>query len=338
MSIDQHSDKTFFTALVILGLILTGLLLWPFLNVLILSVALAVVLYPMYRWFNAHITWGTSWLSSLCTVIVFIIIVVGPLVAISFAVFHQSEQLYLSIAEKGTGGIIDTVNSSIDKYLPLGISSGIEDRIAELSSRFVSSLSAIFTSALSALVSFSLIILAVFYFLKDGQAWKGLLVRFSPLPDEKMRRIIDKLRMAIDGVVKGYLLIGLIQGLLMGIGLALFGVPGAALWGLFAAIASLVPTFGTSLIAIPAIAYLFLTGHTGAAIGLIVWAAVLVGTIDNLLSPVIVGKRIDIHPMLILFSVLGGLSLMGPVGILVGPLIITFLYTVITMYREEYLN
>ena len=121
----------------------------------------------------------------------------------------------------------------------------------------------------------------------------------------------------------------------MGIGLTIFKVPNAAILGLLTAIASLVPTVGTALIAVPVTLFLLLTDRTGAGIGFAIWAAALVGSIDNFLNPYIVGKKIAIHPLLVLFSVLGGLVLMGPIGILIGPLSISFLYALSSVYKTE---
>lgn len=122
----------------------------------------------------------------------------------------------------------------------------------------------------------------------------------------------------------------------MGIGLFIFNVPNAALWGVIASIASLVPTIGTALISVPAIVFLLATGESTNAIGLAIWAGVAVGMVDNFLSPIVVGKKIDIPPFFILFSVLGGIALLGPIGILVGPLTVSLLYTLISIYRDEF--
>ena len=122
----------------------------------------------------------------------------------------------------------------------------------------------------------------------------------------------------------------------MGVGLAIFGVPNSALWGLVTMITALVPSIGTAIISVPAIIFLLITGNTFEAIGLLVWAVAVVGMIDNLLSPFIVGNKINLPPFLILFSVLGGISLLGPIGILVGPLTISMLYTLISIYRHEF--
>jgi predicted PurR-regulated permease PerM len=89
------------------------------------------------------------------------------------------------------------------------------------------------------------------------------------------------------------------------------------------------------LISIPAIINIFATGDPVSAIGMAAWAMVMVGGVDNLLNPIIVGKKINIHPLIILFSVLGGISLLGPIGVLIGPITVSLLYAVLSVYNEE---
>ncbi len=122
----------------------------------------------------------------------------------------------------------------------------------------------------------------------------------------------------------------------MGVGLSIFGIPNAALWGVVAGIASLVPMIGTAFVAVPAILFLLVSGNNAQAIGLLIWSVVIVGLVDNLLNPIVVGGKINVPPLLILFAVLGGISLLGPIGILVGPLTISLLYTLISIYKNEF--
>ncbi len=268
-------------------------------------------------------------------IIIFIIVLCVPLFIIGTTVFNQSQNLYAWVSEHGgLDNITRVFNRSIQNIFPGG-SINLRDSIASVAGNFTNSIGNAFTATLTTIFSLFLVLLTMFYFLKDGINWKQILVHFSPLSDESGNKILTKLNGAVNGIVKGYLLIGLIQGVLMGIGLAIFGVPNAALWGVFAAIASLIPTIGTSLVAIPAILFLLIGGHTGAAIGFGIWAAALVGSIDNFLNPYFVGKKINIHPLLVLFSVLGGLAIMGPIGILIGPLTISFLYALSSVYKAE---
>ena len=176
----------------------------------------------------------------------------------------------------------------------------------------------------------------MFSFLKDGEKWTKSFITLSPLSDANDEKIMNRLSQAVNGVMLGYLFIALVQGILMGVGLAIFGIPHPALWGVIAAVLSLIPVFGTALVSVPSILFLFATGQVTQAIGLLVWAVVVVSMVDNFLSPFFVSKKINISPLLVLFSIMGGISLLGPVGILMGPLSLTLLFTLIAIYRNEF--
>ena len=172
--------------------------------------------------------------------------------------------------------------------------------------------------------------------MKDGTGWKKAIIGLSPLTDSDDEKIIDKLLKTINGVMKGTLFIAIVQGVLMAIGLTLFGVQNAAIWGVVAAITSLIPSVGTAMVSVPAVIFLFATGHIISALGLAIWSSILVGTIDNFLTPYIIGNKVNIPPFLVLFSVLGGISLLGPVGVLMGPLTVSLLYTLIEIYQSDF--
>ena len=228
------------------------------------------------------------------------------------------------------------MNTSVNSFLPDSITFDVNEKVKSFISYISSNITNIFSATVSAFFSFVLMLLIIFYFLKDGASWRKSMVILSPLGDNEDEKIISRLALSVNAVIKGFLFIALIQGILMGFGLWLFNISNPALWGVIAAIASLIPTFGTSIVSIPAIIFLFITGDSGSAIGLIAWSTMLVGTIDNFLSPLIVGTKTNIPPLLILFSILGGISLLGPVGILVGPLTVSLLYTLISIYRHDF--
>lgn len=330
---DSTIKKYFFLSLFLIAMTLTAAILWPFAKVLVLAIALSAVLAPVYDFFKQHIKF--PWLASLATLIVFIVVLCIPLFFVGTLVFNQSQSLYAWVVDHGGfNNITQIFNQSIEHVFPHG-AINLKDNVASMVENFSSKIGVVFTATLSTLFSFLLLILSMFYFLKDGAQWKKIIIHLMPFSDESGHKIFTTLIVAVKGIVKGYLSIGIVQGILMGIGLQIFGVPNAALWGVLAAVASLVPTVGTALVAIPAIIFLVISGNTGGAIGFGIWAAVLVGTVDNFLNPYIVGKRIEIHPILVLFSVLGGIALMGPIGILVGPLVISFLYSLASIYKTE---
>ncbi len=329
-------ERYFFFGLLAATFVFTFLIFRPFWVVLVLGTCFSIVLFPIYEWFEKK---GLpNWLSSFITVLLFIIVLCGPLLGIGTIVFKQSQNLYnqIVIDNKGTGPLMSSIETQINNILPDGLNFDINEKMTEFVSYFSNNIASIFTTTVTAFFSFVLMLLIIFYVLKDGAHWRKAIIALSPLGDKDDEKIIHRLAQAVNGVIKGSLFIALIQGALMGLGLWMFGIQNAALWGVVAAITSLIPTLGTSLVSVPAIIFLFATGQTGAAVGLLIWAGVMVGMIDNLLGPYVVGKKINISSLLILFSVLGGIALLGPVGVLVGPLAISLLYTLLSIYRNEF--
>jgi predicted PurR-regulated permease PerM len=330
----KSAEKYFFFALLLSTLVFTFFIFRPFWVVLVLGISFSVVLHPVYRMFKR---WAPNWVASLLTVLIFTIVVCGPLLGIGVLIFNQSQDLYDNVV--GAGNVVpflDTLGETINKALPAGIEFNMQEKMTEFIAYTSSNIAGIFSSTLAAFFSFLLMLLIMFYFLKDGVRWREMLIVLSPLGDKEDQKIIARLGQSINVVIKGTLLIAVVQGMVMGFGLFLFGVPNAALWGVVASVCSLLPTIGTAIVSVPAVIFLFTYGSTGSAIGLIIWSVVAVGMIDNLLSPYIVGGKINIPPLLILFSVLGGIALLGPVGILMGPLTISLLYTLISIYRNEF--
>jgi predicted PurR-regulated permease PerM len=252
-------------------------------------------------------------------------------------VFKQSENVYRLVIEGGNDRpIMTAINDAVNKILPSEITFDINQKATDFISYVSRNIAHIFSATLSTFFSFMLMLFIIFYFLKDGPGWKKTLISFSPLGDENDTKIINRLILAINGVIKGSLFIALVQGALLGFGFWIFNIPNGALWGVVAAVMSLIPTFGTALVSIPAILFLFVTGNTAYAIGLSTWSLILVGLVDNFLGPMVVGRKINVPSIFILFSILGGISLLGPVGILIGPLIVSLLDALILICKNDF--
>lgn len=329
-------EKYFFFGLLFLTFVFTFFIFQPFWVVLVLGTSFSIVLYPVYAWLNKKRL--PSFLSAFITVLLFTIVLCGPILGIGVIVFNQSQDAYLSVLNNAgnAGPFMDSIENAVNKFLPAGVTFDADEKISSFISYISSNVANVFSTVVSAFFSFLLMLFIIFYFLKDGERWKKAVVILSPLADKDDERIISRLTLAVNSVVKGSLFIALVQGILMGFGLWFFNVPNPALWGVVAAICSLIPTFGTAFVSVPSIIFLFMTGNISSAVGLLIWAVIIVGTIDNFLTPLVVGGKTNIPPLLVLFSVLGGISLLGPVGILMGPLTISLLYTLISIYRNEF--
>lgn len=327
--------KYFFFTLLILAIAFTLVLFRPFLTVIILSASLALVFSPIYKWLQSKMTWQSGWLSSVLTILLFVVILCGPLFFVGKLMFQQSTDLYQSLTSTyDSNEFLENLEIKIAGFLPDSIDIDLKQKIADAASSISQNLGTLFSSTLNTIFSFFLVILSMFYFLKDGDRWKRAIIFLSPLPDTYDKKVIERLKRAVNGIIFGYLFIGFAQGALLGLGLAIFGVPNAVLFGVIAAIASLVPMFGTGLVAIPVILFLFATGDTASAIGLSIWAGVVVGASDEVLRPLVIGNHLNIPPLLILFAVLGGLAFIGPIGVLIGPLTLSLLHALVSIYRD----
>jgi predicted PurR-regulated permease PerM len=136
--------------------------------------------------------------------------------------------------------------------------------------------------------------------------------------------------------LKGTLVIGIVQGTLAGLALAAVGIKGAVFWGTVMAVLSIIPGIGTALVWAPAVIYLFLVGRTLPAVGLLLWCAIVVGTADNVLRPLLVGKDTEMPDLLVKLSTLGGLALFGAVGLVVGPVIAALFLAMWRIYSETF--
>jgi predicted PurR-regulated permease PerM len=196
----------------------------------------------------------------------------------------------------------------------------------------VSNFAVLFSSVAKLFLGVFIFAMSLYYLLKDGNRLRKVFILISPFADSDDEAILQKLHLAVNSVFKGNLTIALVQAVLTALGFAIFGVPNFVLWGTLAGICALIPTVGTSLVLVPGIIYLLLNGLGVQALGLFLWGVFAVGLVDNFLGPRLVGKGIAVHPLLVLFSVLGGISFFGPIGFILGPLFVSLFFALLEIY------
>ena len=177
---------------------------------------------------------------------------------------------------------------------------------------------------------------AIFFFLLSGRETLDRILHLSPLNDEDEEQIMDRFLSVTRATLKGSLLIGGIQGVMVGVALSLAGVPGAAFWGTIVVVLSVIPGVGAPIVWLPAVLWLISTGELTAAGGLAAWCALVVGSIDNVLRPRLVGSDAKMSDLMIMISTLGGISLFGPVGFIVGPVVAALFVTFWDVYGRAF--
>lgn len=340
--INRKSQLHFLLLLLAGAAVLSFFIFRPFLAPLVLAAVFAVVLQPLYRAIVRSLGNRES-IAALATVLLSVVCILAPLSFLGTQIFYESRDLYSSFAAgeergslatsfiknigqnldasiPGAGGFFDNLSADLDVY----VKQGLEWLIAHLGA----AISGVTTLLLDLFIFF----VALYYLLRDGQKLKQALVTLSPLEDSDDEVVSERLALSINSVIKGNLTIALTQGVLTAIGLTIFGVPNSVLLGTIAAIAALIPAIGTAFVLAPAALYLFIIGDTVPALGLLAWGVLAVGLVDNILGPKLIGSGMRLHPLFVLLSVLGGIALFGPIGIFLGPLTLSLLFALITIY------
>ena len=330
----QHSHYFLLLALAA-SVVLVYFIAKPFLGPLILAVVFAFLFQPIYQKFLHYLKKRES-LAAFATTVLAIIFIILPIALLGTQIFKESSQLYQSLISEDGGleasirDIIDWARSALP--IPADFKLDFGQYAKQGLGILVQNFGAVFSSFARVLLNAFVFLIAFYFFLKDGNKLKNYLVALSPLDDADDDFIVSRLKSGVSAAIKGNLAIGITQGVLTGIGFAIFGVPNAALWGGVAVVAAFLPGIGTALVIAPAIIFLFVTGNTFGGIGLLVWGVTAVGLVDNFLGPRLVGRGMRLHPLAVFIAVLGGMAFFGPLGFLLGPLIVSVFLALVDIY------
>ena len=332
----------FFIALIAGALALNFFVFLPYISIIFLAGILAIIFDPIHRRILALFR-GQETLTAFVSVVVVLVFILTPLTIFGILLFQESSDVYARVSS-GDSDIVGMANRGLDatqefiqKIVPqftvdLRSYVNVEQYAGRTLSWLSGHLAVFFGSVVKGVIGFFLMILALFYFFRDGRRFLVSVTGFSPLFDIYDGKIIQKIKIAVNSVIRGQLMIAVLQGILTGVGFALFNVPNPMIWATVAAVASLVPTLGTGLVLVPALVFLFLTHNIPSLIGLLIWGIVAVGLVDNILGPILIKRGVHIHPFIILISVLGGIALFGPVGFVAGPVVLSLLFALLDLY------
>jgi predicted PurR-regulated permease PerM len=348
---ETRSQHIMFVGLLLFAFVMAALVFLPYMTALVIAIVLSVIFRPLHRFVSKLVSKGDqgSSFAAIVTLLIIAAIVLTPLTFLGVRLYNESGNLYLSLTDEAERAkIITSLNNALytishnffDVTPTFNFDSfNVAEYIQSAFDWLFSNLDKVFSSAAKIALNIFIILIALFYMLRDGGALRKQLIAFSPLKDSHEDQILNKLKQAIHSVVTGSIIVSMLQGLLSGLGFWIFGVPNPVLWGTVAMIAAFIPGVGTSLVLVPAVLYLFFNAPpVWHAVGLLIWGILAVGLIDNFLSGILMNRTVKIHPFLILVSVLGGLSFFGPVGFILGPLILAFLFALIEIYKASHLS
>jgi predicted PurR-regulated permease PerM len=349
-----HDPAQFRRMVVALLAIGISIVFFAMLRPYIVTVTVAAILSAMAQPLNATIRGlrpfrgrkSSATIAATLTLLLVVALVLIPALLLIGTLVNQainvSQRVGPWLETHATGGsLFDRVAAYVpflERFRPL--EDTITLKLGEFASRLgewvVGQLAAVTRGAAIFLFHFFIMLYALYFFLKDGGAFLERMVRTIPLADEQRQKIAGEFLSVARATLKGTIVIGIVQGTLGGIGLAVAGIPNAVFWGAVMAVATLIPAIGTSLVWLPSVVILLATGHSAAAIGLAVWSLAVVGTVDNFLRPMLVGHDTAMPELLVLLSTLGGLALFGALGFLIGPLVAAIFLTVWQIFGATY--
>ncbi|GER00669.1 AI-2E family transporter [Iodidimonas gelatinilytica] len=328
---------------------LSYLITAPFLSPLAWAAILAFLLHPLYVRLAAKIGARRNF-AALAITLLTTIFLIGPLSILLASFASQAAELMAALQKSNTENpeslvfwlhstspiapLIDRFQTSfdisfqdMDRWAAEGIQKGLEG--------LISFSGKVFIGALGTITSFSIMLFMLFFILRDGSVMLGYSKALVPLSDERTDQLFNRIADVIYAVVFGTIVTALIQGALTGLALAVVGIPAPVVFGVLAAIFSLLPIGGTAIVWLPACLYLLASNQWGAAIGLGLWGMLLVGTIDNFLRPLLVSSRGHVGTLLVFIGVLGGITAFGMVGLLLGPVILALSIALLRFTREQ---
>lgn len=324
----------FATALLIY---LCWLIALPFLGPLTWALALGVVAHPLHSWIarrvrNANLAAGMA-------AVAIALVIVAPAVLVIHSIVREAETGLRAIQPLFESGQwreqlaanprIASILSMIDQEAALG--EQVKAVIGDLGARF----SKVLAGSAWMVMELLLTLFVLFFFFRDRQAALETVRSLVPLSNKETNAIFTRTADTLHATIYGTLVVAMVQGALGGLMFWWLGLPAPLLWGAVMALLAIVPILGAFVVWVPAALFLAFNGQMGKALILAGWGTLVIATIDNLLYPILVGKRLRLHTLLVFIAVVGGLAIFGAVGVILGPLILALTDAIIEVWRRR---
>jgi predicted PurR-regulated permease PerM len=348
-------ENLFAAAFIVILLTLLWLVfsvLEPFWADFMWALIFALTLYPVFIRLKKLFR-GSGGLAALILTLLIFVSLVLPGSFILMNLGREAKDAYhalskISFSEKGLMVAQRLRNSGLQPYLERwgiqpeqtealvwnGISSGLKDVPKIIGER----VSTIFKNTAIFVVHLLFVMVALFFFFRDGPRYARFLVGLLPLERPYQERAVGAFSNTVTAVVRSMFVTAVVQGILAGTGFAVVGLPVPILLGLLTAINSFIPFLGATSVWLPASVWLIIQGELVKGIGLGLYGLVIISMVDNFIKPLIIGESTKIPVFLLFFTILGGLKVYGVLGIFLGPIILSLGIAFLTIYREIYLS
>ena len=319
--------------------VLLGIMLWPFLPALVTSVVLAVLAAPGHR--KIRKVFPNDRVSAFLSTLAVVVVILLPIFGVSI------------IALQDLGAGIEWLESQLRSGFPafgravlwlegvlgrvglgnLNVQARLGERLADVPGLVVGRTFRVVSGVGGVALQVGVGLFTLFYLFRDGRRMLDAAKGLVPLPSGPTELLVRRTHEVIFAAVYGHVFVAMVQGLLGGLAFWVLGVPTPAVWGVLMGGLSLIPMIGPAFVWIPAGAVLIATGATVRGVLLLLFGALVISTVDNIIRAVLVSGRARVHPLVVFFGVLGGVLMFGAVGILVGPVLIVAAAALMEMAR-----
>jgi len=348
MSPEEQNARGFYVALVALALVLFWLVLRPFVEALFLAAVLAGALHPAQAWLCKRLG-GRPTLSAVLLSTAVVLVVLTPLVALGAVLVrelvHVGKHVADALQDGGVLGVIDSLPPAVRKVAhdllslapvdPSELDNALREKVTAQQGRAAQLAQRTLTTTGSIALQSSLMVIALFFLLLDGKRLVGWLEQASPLRRGETSELLVEFRKVSVSVIVSSLATGIVQTTAALIGYLIAGVPGPWVFALVTFFMSFVPAIGAGGTCLVAALVLLASGKLGMAIFLAVWGVVTVGLSDNVVKPLLARRGMGMHGAVVFFALVGGITAFGAIGLILGPLIVSFLLTLVRMRKRD---
>lgn len=323
-----------------------SLLLLPFYTAVLWAIILAIVFHPVQLFLVRRLN-GREGLAALLSVLMCVCLVIIPLVIILASIAQESSSLYRQVSseEFDLRGRIDSIISAlpsfIERWTPIQLGSfpDLRDKFSQAIMQTGQSMAGrvvnIGETTLSFVVGAGVLMYLLFFLFRDGEKLVASITAAMPLSEDHTNKLLEKFTSVVNATVRGNIIIAMIQGTIGGVTFWMLGIEAALLWGVVMTFCSMLPAVGAAIVWGPAALFFMFTGAWLKALVLVLVGVLVIGLIDNLLRPPLVGKNAKLPDYVVLISTVGGMALFGLNGFIIGPLIAAFFISAWSLFARE---
>lgn len=344
MELKNYNVYFFFIILALVS-VATFFIFQPFLIAILVAAVLSVIFRPIYDFFLSKLGERRGW-SAILTSFVSILILLIPFSIILTLVVNEISVLYQSISsdenfyDNNLASAIRFVESNeFLRMFGLGdmvSKEAIGSALSQIGQYSISFLQTVYQSLIHFIFMTFVMFFSLYYFLVHGKEVMKMIMNLSPLKDEHERLLVQKFVSMSRATIKGTLIVAFVQGLIGGITFAIAGIPSATIWAILMMLLSLIPMLGSSIVWFPAGMIMLFTGNVWEGVFIIAVGLLIISLIDNFLRPELVGKDVQMHPLIVFFSTLGGIAMFGFLGFIIGPIVVALFLSLWEIYEVEF--